>query len=225
MDYEMSVMSNDVFWHTLGERAIIIFKSVNTLIKLASIVISKLLNKESRVCTVLCRPELARYLPPELLDKVEVVDVDTACRDCTYIILLGAEYFNRILRTCSSKYIYVFTCRSRIRAPREFTRIYVKSITGGEYVLIAPTRGVYTRFSISNNDIVVFRDPSGIYGKALETLKNAMSSYGELTVKDAVRILIHELRVERTYARKVIEWLARHGYIKVVKGRLSLSSI
>jgi len=218
-------MSSDVFWQALGERAVITFRSVNTLIKLASIVISRLLDREGGVCVVLCRPELARYLPPELLDRVKVVDLDIACRECTQTVLLGAECFDRSLRTCSSKYIYVFTCRTRIRASREFARVYVKGIAVGEYALIAPAKGIYARFTISSGDVVVLRGPSGVYGKALEVLRSAMSLYGELAVKDAVRVLVYELGVERAYARRVIEWLVRHGYIRVARGRLSLSSI
>ncbi|MCC6010996.1 MAG: hypothetical protein LM556_01180 [Desulfurococcaceae archaeon] len=217
-------MSNTVLWETIGKKAIITSRSVNTLVKLVNIVISKLSTSNKRVCLVLGRPELARYLASEVIERVEVVNLESACRSCTYTIVLELGYY-KSLANCSSEYIYVFTQRGAKFTPRGFTKIYVKSITMGEYLLIAPNTGVYARFTIRGNDLIFTEHPAGIYGKALEALRSAMATYGELTIKDSVRVLVHELRVEKAYARRIIEWLASRRYIRVIKGRITMSSV
>jgi len=215
-------MNSSVFWQALGKRAIITSRSVNTLIKLANVLISRLINSK-KVCLVVSKPELARYISVELLDKVEILDITMACRECSYTVVLGVDYF-KPLQICSSEYIYVFTRKATFRCPRGFRRIHVSSITSNEYLLIAPSTGTYIRFSISAGDVVVREQPAGVYRRALEAIREAMAIYGDLTVKDAVRVLVHDLGVDKAFARRLIEWLAGHRYIRVVKGRITLGT-
>jgi hypothetical protein len=214
-------MTSDSFWEALGERALVVTTSVNTLIKLASAVTSRLTATGAGVCVVAGKPELLRYFPLELLSAVRLVGVVEACAECTHVVAVEPENPG-LLGTCSSKYVYVFTCKSKTRAPRGFRRVYVKRTASGDYLLAAPSVGVYARISISSGEIAVREGPGGLYGRALEALKSTMSLYGELSVKDAVRVLVHELGVGRAHARRLIEWLARSGYIRVVRGRVTL---
>jgi hypothetical protein len=217
-------MSSEFLWQLLGNRSIIVSTSINTLIKLANAIILKLIHSGERVCVVTETTQLARYLTIEVLNKVEFTDPETACKECTYTIFLEIIQ-PRLLRTCKSENTYVFT--TKLKTPRTpgYTRIYVKNITNGEYSLIEPKTGIYVRFTFKEGNIVFQEQLSGFYKKALDVLMNSMSTYGEISVKDAIRIIVHELGVERGYARRILEWLARHRYIRVIKGKITIASI
>ncbi len=217
-------MSSELFWQVLGNRSIIVSTSANTLVRLANVVISMLTHNGVKVCIVAETTQLARYLSLEVLNKVEFTDPETACKECTCTVFLEVTQ-PKLLRICKSKNIYVFTTKPKSPRTPGYTRIYVKSITSGEYSLIEPKTGVYMRFTFREGDIVFQEQLSGIYKKALEVLMNSMSVYGEISIKDAIRIMVHELGVERGYARRILEWLMRHRYIRVVKGKITIASV
>jgi len=217
-------MSSEILWQVLGNRSIIVSTSINTLIRLANVVISKLIHSGEQVCIVAETTQLARYLSPEVLNKVEFSDPETACRECAHIVFLEVIQ-SKLLRTCKSENIYVFTAKSRTPRTPGYTRVYVKSITSGEYSLIEPKTGIYVRFTFREGDLVFQEQLSGLYKIALEALMNSMSTYGEISIKDATRIIVHDLGVEKGYARRILEWLARHRYIRVVKGKITIASI
>ncbi|MCC6053346.1 MAG: hypothetical protein LM569_04025 [Desulfurococcaceae archaeon] len=217
-------MSSSVFWEAAGKRAVIVSRSVNTLVKLVNVVISEISTTSTSVCLVLGRPELARYLASGLIERVKVLDLESSCSSCTHTVVLEPGLL-KSLTNCKSEYIYVFTQRGEKYTPRGFTRLHVKRATTGEYLLVAPSRGIYARFTIRGNELVFTEHPFGIYSRALDTIKNAMATYGELTIRDSIRVLVHELGVEKAYARRIIEWLVSRGYIRIVKGKITMSPI
>ncbi|WP_448577562.1 hypothetical protein [Thermosphaera sp.] len=118
--------------------------------------------------------------------------------------------------------VIVFTTPgSRLRIPRFFEKIYITK-AGDEYVYFNRKSFLKTRFKILGDKLVVIEKPFGMLGQGLEALKNAMLSYGELTVKDAVFILTKQLGIGKNEARKILSQLVLRKYVKIVKGKVNL---
>jgi hypothetical protein len=118
--------------------------------------------------------------------------------------------------------IIVFTTpRPGLRIPRVFEKTYIVK-AGDEYVYFNKKSFLKIRFRILGDKLVVIEKPPGMLGEGLEALKNAMLTYGELTVKDAVFILAKELGVGKNEARRILSQLVLRKYVRVVKGKVNL---
>ncbi|QOR94388.1 hypothetical protein IMZ38_07265 [Thermosphaera chiliense] len=118
--------------------------------------------------------------------------------------------------------VIVFTTPgSGLRVPRVFEKAYI-SKAGDEYVYLNKKSFLKIRFKILGDRLVVIEKPFGILGEGLEALKNAMLTYGELSVKDAVFILTKQLGVGKNEARRILSQLVLRKYVKIVKGKVNL---
>jgi len=104
------------------------------------------------------------------------------------------------------------------RKPRDWLKARIKRVTNNEYIIEGD---INERILLGRNlEIKPVESPAGIKGEALEILRNAVIDYGEITVKDAVIILAHELGIGKAEARKIIIDLARKRYVRIEHGHV-----
>lgn len=207
-------------WLFSGKR-LIVSQNTTLLVKLAILAVKRAIEYGIKPAIVDESGYLVRYLPLELLDEISLfTDVSSACNS-DYVVLLLSRLTRR-LETCRSRTVLVFSRPSQYYLSG-YSKIYVSKIAASNEVIARlPEDGVVVRFTITNDKIVAVSGPPGIYGRAYEVLRNAMSDYGEISLRDAVRILMIELGVDKTKAKNILSWLAKCAYIRVVKGKLSL---
>lgn len=212
---------SNVFNQLFSGKRVFVSHSIGVLVKLAVEAVKRYVKLGAKPTIVDETGFLLRYIPLELLDRVVVsTNIAEACSEDT-AILFEPTYMKR-LELCAAPNVLVFS-KPKSYYPSRYLRVYItRASTTGHYIARCPLEGLVMRFTISDEGIAIVEGPPGVYGKAYETLKRAMSDYGELNVKDAVRVLVVELGVEKTRARQILLWLARNSYVKVVKGKLSL---
>ncbi len=102
--------------------------------------------------------------------------------------------------------------------PRYFKKAVITKY-GDEYVL----RTSINQYRFKLNGINIIEETlKGILGEAYNTLREAVMEYGELTVKDAVFLLVKELGIDKEKARKILSKLGEKKYIRARKGILEL---
>lgn len=210
----------------LGElfkgRKIYVSRNTSVLVKLAIEALRTLADKGPAL--VDGEGLVARYMPLELLDKVQLKEsLEEACRESNILVAFNPKH-TRALGTCMASTVLVFSSRYAVRVPADYQKYYVsRAGTTRHIVLRSSSGGLPLRLVFAESGLKVVEKPPGIYGKAYDLLKQAMIDYGEVTVKDAVRILTLELGVSTNRAREVLLWLTRNMYLRVVKGKLSLT--
>lgn len=213
--------SSSIVNELIKGRRIFVSHHIGVLIKLAVFVVKNLVQESTRPVILDEQGVLLRYLPLELLDSIQVAaNTSEACKG-DYLVVFEPKSM-RHLEPCIASNILVFT-KPRSFYPARYSKVYIKRIgSTGQYLVKSPETGISARIELAENKVILIEKPPGIYGKAYEVLKNAMSDYGELTVKDAIRIISLELNIDRLKARHVFLWLARNSYVRVVRGKLSL---
>jgi len=109
----------------------------------------------------------------------------------------------------------------KFKLPSYYERIYLNKLGGDLYELFIKESNEKYRLRFVEGRVILEEKPSGLAGRAYEVLKNALVEYGELGVRDAVRILAHELSLDRDRARELLYKLVSEKYIKLVKGKLT----
>lgn len=200
----------------------IISLSVNTLLKVTFIVMRELLNRGLYIVVVDEKGYLAHFMPTDLLDKVRLVErIDEACSEVVDVLIVFLPRNPYIVKTCRARNVIVLSRSLRPLDRLGFTRFYLKKLLeNGEIEVRCYDKGSKFRIKISNRKPLVYTRPTGILGKAYDVLEEALSSYGEISIKDALLILSRELDIDKKHARRVLVTLSRRGYIKITKGKL-----
>lgn len=208
----------------LSGRNLVVSRSLNSLLKLVYSLVAEISRTSRNVVIVDERGYVARYLPQDFPgDVVLTLSLEDACREEHNTVLVVAPRNLSALVKCKSRNLVVFSRASRDQGLKGFTRFYLRKVPGvNEYLLECFDRGVTTRVGLEPGGLTVIESPPGIQGLAYEALKNALSAFGELTVKDAVLVLSKELGLDKKKARAVLVALAKRSYIRVYKGRVGL---
>ena len=108
----------------------------------------------------------------------------------------------------------------KFKLPDYYDRIYLNKLSENLYELYIKDSMERLRFRIMGEEIVFEEKPSGILGKAYELLREALMEYGEIRVRDAINILVHELSVSKEKAREILSKLVVEKYARIEKGRV-----
>jgi hypothetical protein len=214
---------SEVLQRISSGRVVVSSRSVNALAKLSALVLREWIKRGASPVVVDNSGVLARYLPLDVLGSVEFsTNLEEACAGGKHVLVYGFAGL-RLLEKCAAKNIVVFTA-PRSYYPKGYLVVYFSRVSStlSEYVFKIPQEGLSIRVRLGE-ELRVVEKPPGTYGRAYEVLKSAMSDYGELTVKDAVRLISLELGVDKQRARNILVWLTRRKYFKVARGRLSLA--
>ncbi|MEM4880132.1 MAG: hypothetical protein QXU22_04670 [Desulfurococcaceae archaeon] len=207
-----------------GGRVIVSCKNMNLKIKLASILIDHLLTRGYEVFIIDKHLVLTRYLPEHIAHRVKILEnpVENMRGRNAYVLVFESprsvieiQGFERII-------VFTSTLRNMPRSLKGFNTVVIKTISNNTYSFHDVEEGIKVRFSIMGDEIRVIEKPGGAFGKALEILENAMVVYGELTTKDAIRLISRELGVSKELARRILGKLIEDKYIRILKGRISL---
>ncbi|MEM1638834.1 MAG: hypothetical protein QXJ69_01985 [Desulfurococcaceae archaeon] len=206
-------------------RNIVMSYLTNTMFKMLFTIVSNAIREKRELVVVDESKYVARYIPLELVESILVVNnIEEACNEENLFSIVFMPRDLRKLTYCRARDVLVFTKPIRIHNFREYVKYYLEKVAeGNEYVLKSPTKGVTYRFKISKGKLELIEKPAGILGQAYEIIKNTMSMYGDTTVRDIVVILTKEIGVDKKEARKILVDLARRGYIRVHKGRITLA--
>lgn len=177
--------------------------------------LAKLLAGENQVLTVIDNPGIlhraAQYLPENIVVTTHPV------QGSKHAVIIDP-------RTIPHAYILpantvvLATPGTIRRKPRDWLRARIKRVADNEYIVEGD---INERIHLGRNlEIKPVESPPGIKGEALEILRNAVIDYGEITVKDAVIILAHELGIDKAEARKIVLDLARKRYVRIEHGHV-----
>lgn len=205
-------------------RNILISHYTSLLIKLSVVVIKEALRRGIKVEVLDRIGTLVKYIPEEVLQGVVIRDeLGDITPSSNLLLVVNQPDSLRGLAKCGAENILVLLTPGRVHRLANFTKIYLSRLQSGNIFKVkCYSRGINLLFTFVEGDVKVIEAPPGIYGEAYEVLKSAMSTYGELTVKDATLVLYKELGVDKRRARAILVYLARRCYIKVVKGRINL---
>jgi len=207
-------------------KAAIVSRSVNSTIKLASIIANEVTKRGKRVVVVDELGYFSRYAPIGVFNEVKVVSsLREACEESgEYLVIALAVKRLSELRLCETLSVVVFTKSPAAKLPGTYVKCYLKRVPEtSEHEFVCRDLGLTARVVLEPGEFRVVEGPPGIYGRAYGVLKNLLSSYGELTVKDAVRALSLELGIDKKRAKSIVVVLARRGYIKVLRGKVALA--
>ncbi len=215
--------SSDLLETILKPKTLIGSRDINTLIKICLVITYKVVNTQKQVVLVDEKNIVSRYIPIELLDKITLLaNPDEACsQKPDYLLVFYPRRIRKLLQ-CRASSLIILHRYTGIQIPG-FAKYVVKRVPGtSEYILKSLDTNYTVRFEFTSNGIKEVNQPAGLKGEAYRILKNALSTYGEITIKDAVLILSKELGVDRKTARSILLELARSRYIGVYKGRVGL---
>lgn len=209
----------------LREKSIIMSNNLNALIRFATALASNALKWGKNVIIVDEQGFFERYIPLDLVEKVAITsNLKDACGDLNALLLVLVPKSPYKLKYCRSPNVIAFTKPFRALGLHDYAKYRLKRVPGtSEYLLYCYEKGVSARILLKIRGIKLVESPPGIYGKAYEILKNTLSSYGEVMVKDAVRAISLELGVDKKRAKSIIIALARRGYVRVIKGKIALT--
>lgn len=216
----------DILMSIATGRSIVVSRNVNVAVKLAVILARKAVEQGKSVIVIDEHGYFGRYAPLDLLERIRVTrDLEEACTanaGSLIIALMTKKLYG--LKRCKATSLVIFTRCTTPFVRDNYAKYYLKRVPGSnEYLLACYDRGLTTRLSLEIDSVRVIESPPGIWGKVYDILKNTLSSYGELTMKDAVRAVSLELGVDKRRARSIVLMLARKGYIRVIRGRISLA--
>ncbi|MEM4535071.1 MAG: hypothetical protein QXP67_01805 [Desulfurococcaceae archaeon] len=214
--------SSDLMSDLTRGKKLFVSSHAGLLVKLAILMIKSIVLKGVKPAIMDEQGLLLRYIPLDLLGSLQLVlSTQEACKN--HYLIVFEPRLTGFLKTCQAPNILVFT-KPRGLYPAGFVKVFLKRVAStNHYLLRSPEMGLAVRVELTEHGITIAEKPKGVYGEAYEILKNAMSNYGEITVKDAVRVISLELNLDKLKARQVLQWLTRNGYLRVVKGRLSLA--
>jgi hypothetical protein len=215
---------SDVLRELSHGRNIVISHYTNVMLKLLFLTVLEAVEDKRRVIVVDEHDYVARFIPLELAERIQIThSVEEACGEReVFVVVFMPKYLRRILH-CRAEDALVFTKPTRMLQPGEYVKYYVGKVAEEEYVLKSPLKGIAIRLKVRGDSVEVFEKPPGILAQVLEILKNIASTYGDVTVKDAVVIIAKETGVDRRQARSILIKLARKGYIRVQKGKIQLA--
>lgn len=149
-------------------------------------------------------------------DKILILPrrrIESVSKDVRLILYYEIPYTPKI----DFNNIIVFTTPgSSVRKYPGWNRIMLKKIEGNEYML--KTSEAVMRIVISVKYIGPSKGPTGIYGEALDHLRRGIIEFGQLTVRDAVEIIMYNMGLSKDKAREVLGYLVRKGYVQI-KGK------
>jgi hypothetical protein len=197
-------------------------RNINALIKLGILVIKNLLKRNLRVVVLDEKSLLSRFAPVEFFDKVAFVkSLDEISAQSEALVVVAPGSLKRYYK-CDSK-VTVLLLKSPARSLRGFKQYYLQRIPGTSDYILKPIGEVGAfRVRLTESGVEEVPGPEGVLGRAYTIIKESLFTYGEITVKDAVRIISKELGLDKAEARKVLLNLARKRYIAVVSGRITL---
>lgn len=207
----------------MSGKSSVISPSVNTLLRVTFILIRELLNRGLDVVVVDEKNYFARFTPIDLLDKIRLVEkIDEVCSEIVDVLIVLLPRNPYIVKKCRARNVIVLSRSLKPLDKLGFTRFYLKKLQGnGEIEVRYYDKGSRFRISISSEKPLVYTKPIGVLGRVYDVLEEALSSYGEISVRDALLILSRELGISRDQARRLLIKLSRRGYIRVVKGKIS----
>lgn len=214
----------DVLEQVLREKSAILSYSLNAMLKFAFTLVSTALERNLSVSVVDERGYFERYAPLELVERIVITNnLENACDNTnTLVIVFAPKRLCGLLR-CRAMNVVIFTRYFGVRGLGDYIKYYLKRVPGtDEYMLICYEKNIHVRISLELSGVKVVGPLPGIYGKTYEVLKNALLTYGEMRVKDAILVVSKELGVDKKHARLIVVALARRGYLKVVKGKMTL---
>jgi len=166
---------------------------------------------------LLSKTRLIDYIPDKILlanKTIEGVDVDS-------IIYIEPTSFpwrenraNVLVTLTPGNYNY--------KPPRYYEKIYLTRINENLYELRFKKTMEKYRFRIKGLKLLFIERPSGLTGKAYDIITHAMIEYGELTIKDTIRLLVSELGIDKEEAKRILSKLLTEKYIRVEKKRIYL---
>jgi len=127
------------------------------------------------------------------------------------------------LKRSSSRILFA-TCSKvgNLRKMLRFRIAYLKHAYGREYLLTYLNETI--RICIEPTGIrLSLQTPRGILGKALNALRDSIMEYGTITTKDAIYVLMGSLKIDKRYARKILQELVNKKYIKIEGGYILLN--
>jgi hypothetical protein len=197
-------------------------RNVNALIKLGILVIKNLLRRSLQVVVLDEKGLLSRFAPIELFDKVVFVkSLNEMCAQSVALVVIAPSSLKRSYK-CYSR-VTVLLLKNPTRSLRGFKQYYLQRVPGTSDYILKPIGGVGAfRVRFTESGIEEVPGPEGVLGRAYIIIKESLFTYGEMTVKDAIRIISKELGLDKAEARKVLLNLARKRYIVVVSGRITL---
>lgn len=207
---------------TIGKR-ILISHYVNAKLALVKTIIDTLSSWNMKVLVVDENLYVVKYglLEPSDLNLTYVQRIVDFNTDTGVDLALVVEP-SVVPRTLFSNNVLVtITPSYGLRIPRYYARSYLKRISGNTYVLEFMDLRERFRIIVSSTGIDVADDkPPGLLGSILDVLRRSMLEYGELSVKDAVNIVHHELGLENSVARRMIYRLVNEKFLEIRKGRI-----
>lgn len=216
---------NDILYELSRGKNIVISYLTNAMIKLSFLVALNIIRENREVAVVDESNYIARYIPLELVENIHAVDsIEEACGDEKSFLIVFMPKNMRKLIYCRAQDILVFANPIKLHGFKEYVKYYLERINEeDEYVLSSPSRGSIYRFRIRENKLELVEKPPGILGQAYDVIKNTASTYGDLTIKDALIVLVKETGLDKKHARNILVNLAKRGYIRVHKGKITLA--
>ena len=111
----------------------------------------------------------------------------------------------------------------RVKAPRFYTRHYLRRLDWGVYVFETPSTGERVVLTTSGGRLVEGTGLAPLEERALELVKKAMLDYGELRVGDVLFLIEREMGVSKNAAREILSKLVSRRYLRVRRGVVELA--
>ncbi|WP_434731735.1 hypothetical protein WLZ34_02430 [Thermogladius sp. KZ2Tp1] len=117
--------------------------------------------------------------------------------------------------------VVVFLTRG-VKAPRFYTRHYLRRLDWGVYVFETPSTGERVVLTASGG-LAEGTGLAPLEERALELVKKAMLDYGELRVGDVLFLIEREMGVSKNAAREILSKLVSRRYLRVRRGVVELA--
>ncbi len=168
-----------------------------------------------------------RYRTEDALANIHIIDKcilsDQYGGKLSIIIFDINEHCINALRKLSSRILFA-TCAKigNLRKLLRFRVAYLKHAYGKEYILMYSNESVRIRIEPAGI-YPALQKPKGILGKALAVLKDGIMEYGPLTTKDALYVLVGNLKIDKKYARRILQELVNRKYVRIEGGYILLN--